>query len=289
MPRLYSDMQQQETNNINTDNNIYDIINEYRLLGFTWKQIRNFDDVAMTESGMKWWRKKNNYIDPLDKLENNVLDNIIRDYIVNNPNRGEIMTWGYLLSEGFRVTREQLRDSIYRVDPENRERRRKGAIVRRVYNVHGPHHLWHLDGNHKLIRVFRAVVHGCIDGFTRKIIFLHIHDNNNASTVLSDFKKAVDKHGVLCERIRTDKGGENIEVGRFMLELRGINRGSVLTGSSNHNQRIERLWYDVTRKVLFPYKELFLYYINILDMDINNDRTCFIMHYLFLQRIESDF
>jgi hypothetical protein len=278
-----------EHNNINNNlSEMYDIINEYRLLGFTWTQIRNFNDVAMTESQIKWWRSKSNYFDPLDTLENDNLDNIIREYILDNPNRGEIMTWGYLLSQGYRVTREKLRESICRVDPVNRERRRKGAVVRRVYNVYGPHHLWHIDGNHKLIKVFRAVIHGCIDGFTRKIIFLHIHDNNSASTVLSDFIKAVDKHGVLCERIRTDKGGENIDVARFMLEMRGLNRGSVLTGSSNHNQRIERLWYDVTRKVLFSYKEIFLYYINILDMDINNDRTCFIMHYLFLDRIEAD-
>ena len=101
-----------EHNNINNLSEMYDIINEYRLLGFSWKQIRNFNDVAMTESQIKWWRLKNNYIDPLDTLENDNLDNIIREYILENPNRGEIMTWGYLLSQGYRVTREKLRESI---------------------------------------------------------------------------------------------------------------------------------------------------------------------------------
>ena len=42
---------------------------------------------------------------------------------------------------------------------------------RRVYNVPGPHHLWHNDGHHKLIR-YGLVTHGCVDGNTRTIIYL---------------------------------------------------------------------------------------------------------------------
>jgi hypothetical protein len=99
-------------NNNNNNKSLIDIIDDYRCLGFTWKEIRNFDDVAMTESGIKWWRQKNNYIDPLDHLTNNELDLLISEYVLSNPNRGKIMTWGYLLSEGYRVTREQLRESI---------------------------------------------------------------------------------------------------------------------------------------------------------------------------------
>ena len=39
-------------------------------------------------------------------------------------------------------------------------------------------------------------------------------------------------------------GGENCSVAQFMLLLRGLNRGSHMTGSTR-NQRIERLWPDV--------------------------------------------
>ena len=61
------------------------------------------------------------------------------------------------------------------------------------------------------------------------------------------FNEAVDEYG-LPERVRSDLGGENIEVWRFMIEQHS-SESSVITGSSTHNERIERLWRDVTRSV----------------------------------------
>ena len=52
---------------------------------------------------------------------------------------------------------------------------------------------------------------------SRKIMYLVASNNNRASTVLSSFHGAVQKFG-LPVRVRSDKGGENIEVARFMLE-----------------------------------------------------------------------
>ena len=37
---------------------------------------------------------------------------------------------------------------------------------------------------------WRFVIHGAIDGFSRKLFYLKVRDNNRASTVLKIFKKA---------------------------------------------------------------------------------------------------
>lgn len=116
----------------------------------------------------------------------------------------------------------------------------------------------HIDGNHKLIEPYRIVIHGGIDGFSRLIVFLRASTNNRATTVLNCFQEAVVKYN-LPSRVRCDLGMENLEVGRYILQTRGLNRGSIITGTSVHNQRIERLWRDVNRIVVSRFLNIFLY------------------------------
>ena len=86
------------------------------------------------------------------------------------------------------VQRSRLRASIQRVDPNTTALRRRETIRRRVYCVDGPNKLWHIDGNHKLIRC-KVVIYGGID--PRTIVFLHCATNNRAETVLRVFRGAV--------------------------------------------------------------------------------------------------
>ena len=59
---------------------------------------------------------------------------------------------GHLLSRGIRIQQHRIRESQRRVDPSGSVMRRLGLIHRRQYHVNGPRALWHIDGNHKLIR-----------------------------------------------------------------------------------------------------------------------------------------
>ena len=114
-----------------------------------------------------------------------------------------------------------------------------------MYSVPAPLSLWHLDRNHKLLR-WRFVIHGCIDRFSRKIIFLCCNISNRDGTVLYVFENAVAADG-LPSRIRGDQGTENYDVAWYILShpQRGPGRGSFIVGKSLDNQRIERLWADV--------------------------------------------
>ena len=49
--------------------------------------------------------------------------------------------------------------------------RKKKTIKRRTYETNGPFDVFHIDGNDKLKR-FGFAIHGCIDGFSRKLIWL---------------------------------------------------------------------------------------------------------------------
>ena len=56
--------------------------------------------------------------------------------------------------------------------------RKKKTIKRRTYETNGPFHMFHIDGNDKLKR-FGFAIHGCIDGFSRKLIWLFVSTTNN--------------------------------------------------------------------------------------------------------------
>lgn len=60
---------------------------------------------------------------------------------------------GHLTSCSIRIQQVRVRESMRRVDPEGTIARRLSTINRRVYSVPSPLSLWHIDGNHKLIRL----------------------------------------------------------------------------------------------------------------------------------------
>ena len=137
------------------------------------------------------------------------LDSLVIEIASLLPRCGE-KTVNRRLRSGIRVPHQRIRASLRRVDPSGIHERCRGVLHRRRYQVTSPNSLWHLDGYHKPIRWW-LVIHSGIDGYSRLVTYLKVAPNNLASTVLSAFLQAVREFG-LPSCVRTDRGGENIEV-----------------------------------------------------------------------------
>ena len=114
------------------------------------------------------------------------------------------------------------------------------------------------------------MIHGGIDGFSRLAVYLHCSTNNRASTVLRLFQSAVQEYGLRI-RVRSDQGGENVDVARMMLNHPSRGLGSMIVERSLHNQRLERLWRDVHDGVDNFYRCLFHHKESCGVLDPSND------------------
>ncbi|CAH3156726.1 unnamed protein product, partial [Porites lobata] len=123
------------------------------------------------------------------------LDALVREIVGRSPFSGIRIVQGEMEDRGVHVQRERVRAALHRVDG---------------LNVPGPNSLWHVDGNHKLIR-WKFVVHGGIDGFSRLCVYLGCATNNRAATVRDLFYAATEEFG-WPSRVRSDHGMENVEV-----------------------------------------------------------------------------
>lgn len=173
----------------------------------------------------------------------------------HHPRAGEVMVQGHLRAQGVHVQRDRLRSAVRLVDPAGTATRRRPPIRRTVYSVPCPNYIWHIDGNHKLIR-WRMVLHHTVDGFSRLVVFGGCSNNNRATTVLSLYQDAVRKYGRPF-KVRTDHGGENVDVWNDMVSAWGADARPVIVGSSVHNQRIERHNRAVNEQEFAGFKEEF--------------------------------
>ena len=263
-----------------------EIIEDLSSIGFSWSKIAKVFSVSRWTVNRRAKEYNLEELQGFSDISNSELDNIIASYVSHHGGTvGQVYIAGYLQSVGLRIQRHRVRGSLVRLDPENRALRWGCVISRRVYHVPWPNSLWHLDGHHSLIR-WGLVIHGWIDGFSRRIIFLKCSNNTYATSVQELFLKAVEADGGLWpSRVRVDKGVENVLVCETMVNFCVEGRGSFIAGPSTRNQRIERLWREVFRCV-----ELFFYYLfYALEqkglLDVNNNLHLFILHFVFLPRI----
>lgn len=80
------------------------------------------------------------------------LDDVVNNIMEQFPNIGYSRLEGELRRRKILIPRARCRETLIRLDPVGVVVRLRSLCYRRKYSVYGPLALWHVDGNHKLIR-----------------------------------------------------------------------------------------------------------------------------------------
>ena len=141
------------------------------------------------------------------------LDDHVREIrIRQNPIIGEVMLMAALKVHNVWVQRTRLQASIHRVDSHTTVLRRRGIYMYKLKESA-------LNGWSKQLMVHRWESQDDLaeNDHSCTIVYLQCASNNTAATALRAFRTAVEQFG-LPQKVRSDQGRENTEVGRFICE-----------------------------------------------------------------------
>ena len=142
---------------------------------------------------------------------------------------------------GLRIPRVIVEDLLKEMDPQGTELRKKHRLKRRTYQNPGPNYAWHIDGYDKL-KQWGFRLHGAIDGFSRRIMWLKVaRSNNSPHKIASFYVQTVSEQGMCPVELITDLGTENglaASIQSFFRDNPDANRYV----ASPRNQRIEGWW-----------------------------------------------
>ena len=149
--------------------------------------------------------------------------------------------WHTLEMEGLKTPRIIVQDLLKEIDPDGTDRRKRHCLKRRLYNNPGPNYAWHIDGYDKL-KPWGFPIHGAIDGYSRKVLWLEVtRSNNSPNNVASFYLKTVSKYEGCPVELITDLGTENGLAASTHAFFRG-NPDAHRYVPSPRNQRIEGWW-----------------------------------------------
>ncbi|KAF7641801.1 hypothetical protein LDENG_00271500 [Lucifuga dentata] len=139
------------------------------------------------------------------------------------------------------------------INPSGTEARRCRRFAHRTYHSLGPNYIWHADGYDKM-KPFGFALSGCMDGFSRKILWLSCGPtNNNPAVIANNFIDCVRSLGVVLQHLKTDCGTENGTMAAIQCTLCAEHTDyhaglrSHMYGSSVNDQWIEAWWSSFRR------------------------------------------
>ena len=87
---------------------------------------------------------------------------------------------------GLVVQKETVRVLSKELDPAGVQSRSSKRLRRREYHGKGPNYIWHIGGYGKL-KPFGFCIHGAIDGYSRRILWLEVGRTNNNPIIIANY------------------------------------------------------------------------------------------------------
>ena len=147
---------------------------------------------------------------------------------------------------GVSISKEDVRKNLKNIDPEGVSIRRNKLIRSRIYHTIGPGYIYHIDGEDKLKR-WGFPIHGCIDRFSRKVMWLVVSATNNDPLIVDNlFLNCIKQYKIVPKLLRMDAVTENIYCQDLQVYFTGEEE-SFLYASSTRKQRIQAFWSRLKR------------------------------------------
>ena len=234
------------------------------------------------------------HIPQTPQLLQSTLDEIENELQGSGQCLGYKSMWRRLRRKGIYVQRNIVRQALLLLDPKGVALRRRKRLKRRIYINLGPNFVWHIDGYDKL-KPYGFAIHGAIDGYSRRILWLEVGpSNNNPNVIAKYYLETVLQLKTLPIIVRCDKGTENIHIAKIQPFLRSDHddmfsgNDSFLYGKSTGNQRIESWWCILRRQSANFWMNLFkdMISIGLFKPDDPIHANC--LRYCFMHLISYD-
>lgn len=239
----------------NSSENLFELVKHYFMQGFLYKEmvalLFSRHAIRMSLTSLKrilsTLQLRRRYIEysPIE----HVISAILGELSGSGQCIGYRAMWRRLVRDhNIKVKRSTVQDLMLIIDPEGVAIRKAHRLKRRMYVANGPNFIWHVDGYDKL-KPYGFAIHGCIDGYSRRILWLEVSSsNNNPSVIASYYLETLKRTGRAPRLLRCDCGTENSYLKFLQCFLRYQDTDSMareksfMKGKSTSNQRIERFW-----------------------------------------------
>ncbi|XP_074632936.1 uncharacterized protein LOC141891824 isoform X2 [Acropora palmata] len=154
----------------------------------------------LQEFDVKYYRKEN----PMD-----VFEAVLCELDSARKNIGiRTMQMRLRIHHNLLITRDDVHHVMTILDYPAMQMRKKGVLKRRVFYSKGSNWVWSVDGNDKL-KNFGLYIHGAMDTFSRRLLWLHIYTSNKDPRVIAHYYfKFIKEEKVFPCCTRSDHGAE---------------------------------------------------------------------------------